>query len=113
MSSHVRIFAFSLLPLLNAVSFLYSSCGVAQAVIWLLAPHACPASPTIMRSWVLAGPLKLSRCFNVQVSFPLFSLPAWAAGAIAFELFGGVNPFGWDRLDSRTYHDEHLPLLAM
>lgn len=38
---------------------------------------------------------------------------AWAAGAIAYELFGGVNPFSRDRLDSRTYHDEQLPLLAM
>ncbi|XP_020612386.1 serine/threonine-protein kinase PINK1, mitochondrial-like [Orbicella faveolata] len=37
---------------------------------------------------------------------------AWAAGAIAYELFGGVNPFGWDRLHSRTYHNEQLPLLA-
>lgn len=37
---------------------------------------------------------------------------AWAAGAIAYELFGDVNPFGWDRLDSRTYQDEQLPPLV-
>ncbi|KAL9988815.1 hypothetical protein ACROYT_G003303 [Oculina patagonica] len=37
---------------------------------------------------------------------------AWAAGAIAHELFGDVNPFDRDRLDSRTYQDEQLPMLT-
>lgn len=37
---------------------------------------------------------------------------AWAAGAIAYELFGSVNPFGLDGLDSRKYKDDDLPVLV-
>lgn len=37
---------------------------------------------------------------------------AWAAGAIAYEFFGNVNPFGWDGLDSRNYKDDDLPVLV-
>lgn len=37
---------------------------------------------------------------------------AWAAGAISYELFGASNPFENGELDSRTYQDEHLPLLC-
>ena len=61
----------------------------------------------------LAGHLQLNiDALYLHVSFPS-SLIAWAAGAIAYELFGGVSPFSWDRLDSRTYQDEQLPPLAM
>ena len=44
------------------------------------------------------------------VSLPCSS--AWAAGAIAYEFFGNVNPFGWDGLDSRNYKDDDLPVLV-
>ncbi|XP_015768161.1 PREDICTED: serine/threonine-protein kinase PINK1, mitochondrial-like [Acropora digitifera] len=44
--------------------------------------------------------------------FFFFSLPAWAGGAISYELFGARNPFEGGELDSRTYQDEHLPLLC-
>ncbi len=38
---------------------------------------------------------------------------AWAAGAIAYEIFGQPNPFYGDkRLDSRTYQVGHLPSLG-
>lgn len=37
---------------------------------------------------------------------------AWAAGAIAYELFGSVNPFGWNGLDSSKYKDDELPVLV-
>ncbi|KAK2567147.1 Serine/threonine-protein kinase Pink1 [Acropora cervicornis] len=37
---------------------------------------------------------------------------AWAGGAISYELFGARNPFEGGELDSRTYQDEHLPLLC-
>ena len=46
---------------------------------------------------------------------PLFgtlSVAAWAAGAIAYELFGEVNPFSHSNLDSATYQDSEIPLLA-
>lgn len=38
----------------------------------------------------------------------------WAAGSIAYEIFGSINPFYGDkikRLSSMTYKDEHLPNL--
>ncbi|XP_031569010.1 serine/threonine-protein kinase PINK1, mitochondrial-like isoform X2 [Actinia tenebrosa] len=36
---------------------------------------------------------------------------AWAAGAIAYELFGSPNPFGLERLDSSLYKETDLPRL--
>ena len=39
----------------------------------------------------------------------------WAVGALAYEIFGGENPFyrnkSGRRLDSRTYREEDLPPL--
>ncbi|KAK3707373.1 hypothetical protein QZH41_010460, partial [Actinostola sp. cb2023] len=37
---------------------------------------------------------------------------AWAAGAIAYELFGQRNPFGRGGLDSSSYRDKDLPGLT-
>jgi len=37
---------------------------------------------------------------------------AWSCGAIAYEILGNNNPFNSRTLDSRTYEDSDLPLIA-
>ena len=97
---HSVVFVFTCM---FSTSFMVDRVGVCSA-FW------CTAASSPKYCNILGHTVHLPAFINNF--FSLISLPAWAAGAIAYELFGDENPFGRDRLDSRTYQDRELPLLA-